>query len=123
LNAVLVANTELTPSEVLKLAQLAEQYLSRARELRWGARTLDVDVLAYGPLITINEVLTLPHPRAVNRRFVLAPWAEIDPDFVISGTGKTVASALASLSTADLASVRRMQDMFLKIPDSPIVDS
>ncbi len=82
-NAVVVVETEATPLEVLAVAQQAEQGRQRIREVRWGARTLDVDVLAYGQQCSDDPVLTLPHPRAVQRGFVMIPWAQIDPDFTL----------------------------------------
>lgn len=82
-NAVVVVQTRASPDEVLAAAHRAEQGRGRTREIRWGARTLDVDVLAYGDLVSDDPDLTLPHPRAVQRAFVLVPWAQIDPDFVL----------------------------------------
>lgn len=89
LNAVVVVETTLPPLEVLALAQRCEQDAARARTERWGPRTLDVDVLAYDAVAQDDPVLTLPHPRARERAFVLVPWAEVDPDFELSG--RTVA--------------------------------
>jgi 2-amino-4-hydroxy-6-hydroxymethyldihydropteridine diphosphokinase len=85
LNAVVVVDTILTPEALLALARRCETEAGRERRERWGPRTLDVDVLAYGELTTDDPDLTLPHPRAVERAFVLIPWAAVDPDFVIAG--------------------------------------
>lgn len=90
LNAVVVIQTDESPGDVLAAAHRAEQGKGRTREVRWGARTLDVDVLAYGDLISDDPVLTLPHPRAVQRAFVMLPWSQIDPDFRLPD-GRTVA--------------------------------
>lgn len=85
LNAVVVVNTTLPPLELLALAQRCEQDAGRVRGERWGPRTLDVDVLAYDAVESEDAVLTLPHPRALERGFVLVPWAEVDPAFEVSG--------------------------------------
>jgi len=87
LNAVVLARTELGPREVLALAQEAEQAAGRVRDVRWGPRSLDVDVISYGDLVVADETLTLPHPRAAERAFVLAPWHDLDPDAVLPGQG------------------------------------
>jgi dihydroneopterin aldolase/2-amino-4-hydroxy-6-hydroxymethyldihydropteridine diphosphokinase len=90
LNAVVIINTALSPQEVLDLAHDCEIRAGRVREVHWGPRTLDVDVLAYGALQSDDTQLTLPHPRIAERGFVLIPWADVDPEFVPL-TGKTVA--------------------------------
>jgi dihydroneopterin aldolase/2-amino-4-hydroxy-6-hydroxymethyldihydropteridine diphosphokinase len=83
LNAVLLARTVLTPQSVLAVAHHVEQGAGRERVVRWGPRTLDVDLIQYGePPDTAHSEdpeLTLPHPRAHERAFVLAPWAQADP--------------------------------------------
>ena len=95
-NAVVVLDTDVPAREVLAAAHRAEQGKGRAREVRWGARTLDVDVLAYGQSVSDDPVLTLPHPRALERAFVLVPWAEIDPEFRLPD-GRTVAGVAAAV--------------------------
>lgn len=94
-NAVVVLETDATPSQVLATAHRAEQGKGRTREVRWGARTLDVDVLAYGRQVSDDPVLTLPHPRAFERGFVMVPWTQIDPGFALPD-GRTVAEVAAS---------------------------
>lgn len=88
-NAVVVIETAAAPADVLAAAHLAEQGKGRTREVRWGARTLDVDVLAYGQEASDDPHLTLPHPRATQRAFVMIPWAQIDPGFCLPD-GRTV---------------------------------
>jgi 2-amino-4-hydroxy-6-hydroxymethyldihydropteridine diphosphokinase len=88
LNAVLVATTTLSPRAVLDRSQEAESALGRARGQRWGPRTLDVDVIVYGAEVSDDPELTLPHPRAHERAFVLAPWHDVDPGAVIPGHGR-----------------------------------
>jgi 2-amino-4-hydroxy-6-hydroxymethyldihydropteridine diphosphokinase len=85
LNAVVVIDTSLTPEELLSLAHTCEQLAGRIRDVRWGPRTLDVDVLAYDQVARHDAALTLPHPRATQRAFVLVPWAAVDPSFVVAG--------------------------------------
>lgn len=105
LNAVVILDTSLSPDEVLELAQACERDARRVRTERWGPRTLDVDVLAYDGVVRDDDDLTLPHPRAVERAFVLVPWALVDPDFVVRG--RTVAQWAAEVGDAG---VRAMGD-------------
>jgi dihydroneopterin aldolase/2-amino-4-hydroxy-6-hydroxymethyldihydropteridine diphosphokinase len=85
LNAVVVTDTTLSPAALLALAHQCESAARRERGKRWGPRTLDVDVLAYGDLTSDDPELTLPHPRAAERAFVLVPWSAVDPGFVVAG--------------------------------------
>jgi len=87
LNAVLVGETELAPAELMNTLLAIEAAAGRERTIRWGARTLDLDFIAAGDLIMESELLTLPHPRAHERAFVLQPWLEIDPDAYLPGRG------------------------------------
>lgn len=99
LNAVVVAESSMSADGLLDLAHTIENELQRTREVRWGPRTLDVDILAVGGCVRADRSLTLPHPRAHVRGFVLVPWAEIDPGFVLPGLG-TVAELLRALPHA-----------------------
>jgi 2-amino-4-hydroxy-6-hydroxymethyldihydropteridine diphosphokinase len=110
LNAVLVAVTSLPPRAVLDRGLAAEQALHRVRVERWGPRTLDVDVIVYGDLVSADPDLTLPHPRAHERAFVLAPWHDVDPAAVIPGRGP-VADLLAAAGTD---AIRRRGDARLR---------
>ena len=96
LNAVVVVDTTLTAVQLLALAHRLEDRAGRRRTTRWGARTLDVDVLAVGAQQIDQPHLVVPHPRAHERAFVLAPWAEVDPGFVVPGHGQ-VADLLAAV--------------------------
>jgi 2-amino-4-hydroxy-6-hydroxymethyldihydropteridine diphosphokinase len=98
LNAVVVVDTTLSPDELLVLAHQCEQAADRQRGERWGPRTLDVDVLAYGEVVSGDPELTLPHPRATERAFVLVPWAAVDPAFVIAG--RSVSDWAAAVDTS-----------------------
>lgn len=96
LNAVCIAESELPAIDLLSLLHGIEKSLGRERIQRWGPRTIDLDLIQYGPLISKAAELELPHPRAFERRFVLAPWIEIEPDAVLLTHGK-VAELLEQL--------------------------
>lgn len=87
INCVIAVSTTLTPAELLACAQSVERQFGRDRskEQRWGPRTLDIDLLAYGDLAIDTPELTLPHPRLFERAFVLVPLAEIGPERHING--------------------------------------
>ncbi|MHC6175059.1 2-amino-4-hydroxy-6-hydroxymethyldihydropteridine diphosphokinase [Glutamicibacter sp. X7] len=85
LNQVVRISTELGPHELLDICQQIETEHERTREVRWEARTLDLDLITYDALRMEDERLTLPHPRAHLRGFVLAPWSWMDPDAVLGG--------------------------------------
>lgn len=87
LNAVVGIRTTRGPWELLDLAHAVERDAHRVRTLRWGPRTLDVDVLTWGELRQDDEALTVPHPRAHERAFVLAPWAAARPADELPGHG------------------------------------
>ena len=99
INACVEIDTPLDPHALLFVLQKIEAKFGRdrAKELRWGPRTLDLDPIAYDDVSIERPELTLPHPRLFERAFVLVPLAEIAPDRVIGG--RSVASALAGLST------------------------
>ncbi|MFB6232285.1 MAG: 2-amino-4-hydroxy-6-hydroxymethyldihydropteridine diphosphokinase [Salinibacter sp.] len=84
LNAVVQVSTTRSPEALLRLAHDLERAEGRRREAqRWAPRSLDVDLLAYDEVVRDEEPLTLPHPRLADRRFVLRPWADIAPNFVV----------------------------------------
>lgn len=87
LNLVVVGRTTLRPLELLRVCQTIEQAHRRTRAVRWGPRTLDLDVVTLDDLISADPVLTLPHPRAHERAFVLVPWLEVDADALLPGWG------------------------------------
>jgi len=88
LNAVLILDTHLEPDDLLSKCQAIENYFGRVREVKWGPRTLDIDLIAIDDLVINTESLKIPHPLAHERKFVLEPWVEIDPDGAIVGKGK-----------------------------------
>lgn len=88
LNAVALVTTRLAPSILLGYLHGIEDAHGRVRRERWGDRTLDLDLIAYGQIQSVDPRLLLPHPRAAERSFVLAPWLSVDPDAVLPGVGR-----------------------------------
>ncbi|PAX82426.1 2-amino-4-hydroxy-6-hydroxymethyldihydropteridine diphosphokinase, partial [Streptomyces albidoflavus] len=86
-NAVAVIRTTLPPGSLLERAQAVEEAFHRVRDERWGPRTLDVDIVAYAGVVSADPELTLPHPHAHERAFVLAPWHDVDPEAELPGQG------------------------------------
>lgn len=114
LNAVLVADDPARDARGwLDFGRSCERAAGRTRELRWGPRTLDVDVVDVDETTSPDPELTLPHPRAAQRAFVLVPWLDADPAARLAGV--PVATVLAALPAAELASVRRRDDLKLAL--------
>ena len=88
LNAVCIAESELPALDLLGVLHGIEKTLGRERLERWGPRTIDLDLIQYGSLLSSSDELTLPHPRAHERRFVLEPWFSIDPEAILLTHGK-----------------------------------
>lgn len=88
LNAVALVTTRMAPSVLLGFLHAIENRHGRVRRERWGDRTLDLDLIAYGDVVSSDPALTLPHPRAAQREFVLAPWLAVDPDAELPGAGR-----------------------------------
>jgi len=113
LNAVLiVSDATAAPSDWLARGQRAEQAAGRTREVRWGPRTLDVDVVAVDDVRSADPVLTLPHPRAAERAFVLVPWLAADPSAELAGV--PVRQLVAALPADEVAGVRRRAELDLR---------
>ncbi|MEV5264298.1 2-amino-4-hydroxy-6-hydroxymethyldihydropteridine diphosphokinase [Streptomyces werraensis] len=112
-NAVAVLKTTLPPSSLLERAQAVEEAFHRVRDERWGPRTLDVDIVAYADLHSDDPHLTLPHPRAHERAFVLAPWLDIDPAAELPGRGPV--AKLLDAVTRDGVAPRA--DLELRLPE------
>ena len=110
INLCIAVETSLSPRDLLARAQVVELKLGRdrAHEKRWGPRTADIDIIAYGDVALDELGLTLPHPRLFERAFVLRPLAEIAPDRIISG--KTVRDALAAVDTAGIKRLPPLPD-------------
>lgn len=88
LNAVCIVESELPATDLLALLHGIERTLGRERNEKWGPRTIDLDLIQYGSLLSSADELQLPHPRAHERRFVLEPWHSIEPDAILLTHGK-----------------------------------
>lgn len=97
LNAVLLAHTTLAPENLLGRLHGIEAAAGRVRDEVWGDRTLDLDLIAVDDILLGTDAITLPHPRAWQRGFVLSPWLQVQPDAVLPGRGP-VAALLAETS-------------------------
>ncbi|MFH8465503.1 2-amino-4-hydroxy-6-hydroxymethyldihydropteridine diphosphokinase [Streptomyces sp. NPDC017991] len=112
-NAVVVLKTTLPPSSLLERAHAVEEAFHRVRDERWGPRTIDVDIVAYADVVADDPTLTLPHPRAHERAFVLAPWNDVEPEAQLPGRGP-VAQLLAAVTREGVAP---RADLELQLPD------
>ncbi|CAN2224916.1 FolK 7,8-dihydro-6-hydroxymethylpterin-pyrophosphokinase [Candidatus Nanopelagicaceae bacterium] len=88
LNAICIAESDLPAADLLALLHGIEKTLGRERIERWGPRTIDLDLIQYGTILSSAQELELPHPRAHERKFVLEPWFEIEPDAILLTHGK-----------------------------------
>ncbi len=88
LNAVAIVESELPAKDLLAVLNGIEAVMGRTREIHWGPRIIDLDLIQYGGLLVNDEKLTLPHPRAHERRFVLAPWFELEPEAILLTHGR-----------------------------------
>ena len=100
LNAVVLVRSALGPEELLAALHEIETRHGRVREEVWGDRTLDLDIVAFDSISKQTETITLPHPRAWERAFVLAPWLQVDPDAIIAGRGRVADLLAAATDTA-----------------------
>jgi len=105
LNAVAEIATNLSPQELLGVVAEVEKELGRVRTIRWGPRTLDVDILFYGQELIVEENLEVPHPRIQERAFVLQPLAEIAPDLIHPYYGQTIEEMLENLAEPETVKV------------------
>lgn len=97
LNAAAELRTNLTPADLLKVCRKVEQELKRERTIRWGPRTIDLDILLYGDMVINQEDLVIPHPRMHERVFVLGPLNEITPHTVHPVMKKSVNELLRDI--------------------------
>ncbi|MFC7219561.1 2-amino-4-hydroxy-6-hydroxymethyldihydropteridine diphosphokinase [Streptomyces polyrhachis] len=112
-NAVVVVKTTLPPSSMLERAGAIEEAFERVREERWAPRTLDVDIVAYQGVVSDDPQLTLPHPRAHERAFVLVPWYDVEPAAELPGHGP-VAELLRVVGDEGVAP---RPDLELRLPE------
>ena len=119
-NAVVVGSAIATPDELFAQTSRIERELGRERHERWGARTVDIDIIQIEGLASSDPVLTLPHPRAKERAFVLAPWLLCDPDAILEGVGR-VSDLLAD--TPDREGIIDAVDDWLEDPAAVTADS
>lgn len=88
LNAICIVESDLPATDLLALLHGIEKTLGRERKEKWGPRTIDLDLIQYGSLLSSANELQLPHPRAHERRFVIEPWHSIEPDAILLTHGK-----------------------------------
>ena len=119
-NAVVVGSAIASPDELFAQTSRIERELGRERHERWGARTVDIDIIQIEGLASSDPVLTLPHPRAKERAFVLAPWLLCDPDAILEGVGR-VSDLLAN--TPDREGIIDAVDDWLEDPAAVMADS
>lgn len=106
LNAVLIVDVHCTPLELLRRGQKLEEAAERVRVRHWGPRTLDVDIVQVDGVTSEDPELTLPHPYAHQRAFVLVPWLAADPDAELNGT--SVRELIAGLDEEEVAAVKEV---------------
>jgi 2-amino-4-hydroxy-6-hydroxymethyldihydropteridine diphosphokinase len=109
LNAALTADTTLDAADVLALLHRIEADRERQRVVHWGPRTLDLDLLVHGDVVSDAETLEVPHPRMHQRRFVMVPVCDIAPDLVHPRLGRTMRDLLADLPV-ELGDLTRLAD-------------
>jgi 2-amino-4-hydroxy-6-hydroxymethyldihydropteridine diphosphokinase len=114
LNAVLIVETEMSGKTLLERGHAVEEAYGRSPipEQRRGPRRIDVDLITLGDRVLEDPEITIPHPRAHERPFVLRPWLDVDPDAELPGHGR-VADLLAAM---DMSGIRRRDDLELEIP-------
>ena len=111
LNAAAEISTGLAPRALLDLCLDAERKLKRVREERWGPRLIDIDILVFGDRVIHETGLEVPHPRMLERAFVLAPLAEIAPGLVISG--RSITDRLVAVDTSGIERLSSGRDWWL----------
>jgi 2-amino-4-hydroxy-6-hydroxymethyldihydropteridine diphosphokinase len=102
LNGCALLQTTLTPQQLLQTLLATEAQFGRVRQERWGARTLDLDLLLFNDVILNTQDLQIPHPRLVDRAFVLVPLAEIAPNWLEPVSGKPIAQLLQAVDYSDI---------------------
>jgi 2-amino-4-hydroxy-6-hydroxymethyldihydropteridine diphosphokinase len=117
LNQVVEVETQLDPDELLRMCKKIEKKCGRGHGKAWGPRTLDIDLLCYGDQTVQEDALQIPHPRLMERRFVLLPLDEIAPNLSIPGWAMTVREALeACPDTGSVTLFLKKEDVFRRMP-------
>ncbi len=106
LNICIEVDTNLSPEELLEVCHKVENKLNRVRVIRWGPRTIDVDILFFNNIISTDENLILPHPRIKERAFVLIPLMDLNKELVIDN--KTISYYLSNLEKEELEQVKEV---------------
>lgn len=101
LNQVIEITTQYSPLELLDACQLIENKLGRERDIKWGPRTIDLDILLYNQESIVTNQLIIPHPRMDSRAFVLVPLAELNPELIIPTTNNAVREQLSLISNQE----------------------
>lgn len=112
LNVVIVVNSRVAPESLLERVLAIEDAMDRTRTIRWGPRTLDIDIVAMGDITSDDPELLLPHPRAKERAFVLRPWSDLEPDATLPGHGR-LTDLLPGVADQEL---RRRDDLAVQPP-------
>jgi 2-amino-4-hydroxy-6-hydroxymethyldihydropteridine diphosphokinase len=112
LNVVIVAESRVAPDSLLERVLAIEDAMDRTRVVRWGPRTLDIDIVMMGDVTSEDPSLLLPHPRAGERAFVLRPWCDLEPEATLAGQGR-VSDLLPGVADQEL---RRRDDLALQPP-------
>lgn len=110
LNIAFTVTTALSPEDLLHLLLSVEQKFGRERLVHWGPRTLDLDLIDYAGCVRDSAFLTLPHPRVLQRAFVLVPAAEIAPHYRLTGSDLSVHEALQQLPPEEIAGVQQLTE-------------
>ena len=109
-NSAMSFESPVEPAVLLSRIHALETDFKRRRVIRYGPRTLDIDIICVGALQMIDDTLTIPHPRMARRAFVLVPLASIEPDFIVPGYDKSVRELCFALPETELSGVRIMTD-------------
>lgn len=111
LNIIVLAESTVASTVMLERAHAIEEGLDRVRTVRNGPRTIDIDLIAVGDRVINGDLITLPHPRAHERAFVLVPWLEVDPAAVLVGHGPVA----ALVERLDTSGVHRRDDLVVEL--------
>ena len=100
LNQIVRGTCSVEPREALEICLAIEKQMGRERTELWGPRSIDIDILTFGQQQVTEDSLTIPHPRLAERSFVLAPWRDLEPEFIVPIYGKTVSELFLNLQSS-----------------------